>query len=587
MRMAAWYERHAHPRVILTAIVLALYLPSLLQPPFIDDYRNLRLMAEFRDGRRASLDLYRFFTSDAGNQLERAAGRSPWWLSDHLRFAYKRPLTEWMLYGEYLLWGDRVALSRLVGIALYLASVMLLLSLMRMVQPDERLARWAALLFAIASSHAIPVTFVAARCDLLSLMMTLGCVKLGLRHAATGAMPLAVASAGCFIAALLSKEASLPAFVGLFIVAWCARALAPVFDQSAHRRRTNALCAVLGLIAVSYLWMHRSGDNVINVRVVLDPLARPLEYLIEAPQRMFVYLASWLVPANPAIFYYHSSGRGPMKIFMAVGAAALFAVGAVLLRLAPRDRAVLAFAAWPLPFIAILACALPDERLMMLPSIGLCYLAAAWLRAPLPPEGGGRWLLRRLPALLLIVAPVATTSLTIAAVYGLESRAAKDLRAIHADVQAAGAAAPRVFLINACQAIHALWAQDRADKVLGPSAMCIDALCDVPSVDVDVFDTHTLRLRCRRDAFFDTLLGHFALPAGQQVSEGMRFESEEFDVTAREVRDGHPQRFDLRFKRPLNDPGYYFVHIMNDQPPRRWIPQVGTRQSFRAFSDRD
>jgi len=580
-----------------------MYLPTLVLPFFIDDYRNQRLMGEFRAGERPTLDLYRFFTSNTGNAADRAAGYAPWWTSDRLRFEYQRPLTEWSLYAGYRIFPTSPAAQRAIGIAIYLACVLGVLELFRAVGAAERVARWAALIFAVASCHAVPVVFIAARCDLLALLATIGCVLCGLRFGENGRTHWSALCLLCYAAGLLSKEAAFPSCVAFLCAAWAANLKMPESARRDHLGRSAAMFLSLALMAGAWLYWHRSVGDSINVTPVLDPLRRPLEYLREAPLRVLIYFSSWLLPINPAIFFYHSSGRGPLRIYLAVAVVLLLLAAWRLFPALRRDRTARCFALWPLPFLAILACALPDERLMMLPSIGLCYLGAAWLcgssTPPTPRARMDRWA----PPVLFLILPTLTSLATSAVVYGLETRAAQDLRFVTADAQAsvvkAAAASqgtmidatvmqrfntPQIFFVNAAQSIHAIWAQDRADWVLGAGSPAFDLLCDLPDVKIEVIDEYTLRLTRRTDAFFDTLLGNFALPAGTVIQAGQAFASRGFEVTVRAVESGFPTELELRFHAKLADPSYYFCHITNDAPPAHWIPKVGEQRTFTAFA---
>ena len=584
-RLATWYETTASPRLVLTAVVLALFLPTLVVPFFIDDYRNQRLLEEFHAGNRDMPGLYAFFPSAAANAAERAAGRAPWWISDDVRFEYHRPLAEASLYLDYLIWRDSAAGQRLTNVLLYLGSVLLALALFRAMSGDEARARWAALAFAVAACHAIPVLFIAARCDLLALIATLGCMLLGLRFVRAGGWGVAAASAGCYILGLLSKEITWPGFAAFAILAWGVGGRGVGLDDIGRvNRRVIVHSVVLGAVGLAWLILHRLSGDGINSTHVLDPLARPLEYLAEAPQRVLVYAISWLIPVNPALFYYHSSGRVWLLGFVGVGAVALIAAGLRIARASADRRADLAAALWPLPYLAILACALPDDRLMMLPSIGLAYLAAGLIRAA-QGELGGR-LARALPVLVFLVLPACVAPAATAVIYGLETRAAEDQRAMAAEVRASGVQQPCVFLVNAVQAIHAIWAQDRARLAVGPSSPTFDYLCDLPYVDAEVVDAHTLALVARDDAFLSTLLGSFGMPRGTVLRVGERFESTDYSVTVRTVREGRPTRIELRFHERLDSPRYFFFNGTNDAPPARWHPQVGQRRAFNAFMNR-
>lgn len=592
-RLALWYELHPSPRLILTAVVLALYLPTLAIPFFIDDYRNQRLLAEYRAGSRSSLDLYSFFNTPAGNAAERAAGRAPWWVMDDLRFGYKRPLAEASLYLDYRIFGASAPGQRFTNVVLYVASVLLVLALFRAMHVGERRARWAALIFAVASSHAVPLIFVAARCDLLALVGTLGCILLGLQFVRTGSWLWAAASVTCYGAALLSKEVAWAGFTSFLLAALIARQgdwdaeKRPNTDNPAVKRRIAIQFVVLMIVGIGWLIWHRAAGAGINSTHLLDPIARPVEYLTEAPVRVLVYLSSWLIPINPALFYYHSSGRPYLIAYLVVGTICLIAAARFFMRASQAPRRDALFACWPLPFVALLACALPDDRLMILPSIGLAFLSAGLLRAPIHQPGQVRQrVLRMVPLLIFIILPVCTTAVTGAAIRGLETRAAEDLRVMADTARATGEKQPVVFVVNAVQTIHAIWAGDRARQVLGPDAPRIEYLCDLPDVDASVLDAHTLKLTCDDDRFLTTLLGSFGLPRGTIIDEGRTFRANDFTVQVAEATDGRPTALNVRFDEPLNSPRYLFFHGTNDAPPARWHPQVGERRAFPAFVGR-
>lgn len=592
-RLALWYELHPSPRLILMAVVLAIYLPTLAIPFFIDDYRNQRLLAEYHAGQRSALDLYAFFRTPAGNTAERAAGRAPWWVMDDLRFGYRRPLAEASLYLDYCLWGDSAPGQRMTNIVLYAASVLLVLALFRSMRVGERRARWAALIFAVASSHAVPLIFVAARCDLLALVGTLGCVLLGLQFVRTGAWQWAAASLACYGAALLSKEVAWAGFTSFLLAALIARQGDWEVDehQKADSRSTSRRIGIqfvlLAIVGIAWLIWHRTSGEGINSTHLLDPIARPFEYLTEAPVRILVYLCSWLIPINPAVFYYHSSGRPYLFAYLIVGTICLIAAARFFMRNSRTPGRDVLFACWPLPFVALLACALPDDRLMLLPSIGLAYLSAGLLRTPILQPGLQRQrILRIVPLLIFIILPICTTAVTGAAIRGLESRAGEDVRVMADTAKATGEKQPVVFVVNAVQAIHAIWAGDRARQVLGAEAPRIEYLCDLPDVEATVLDAHALRLACADDRFLTTLLGSFGLPRGTVIDQGQSFRANDFSVHVAGASAGRPTLLDLRFDDPLDSPHYLFFHGTNDAPPLRWHPKIGERRAFPAFVER-
>src|SRR5262245_40430241 len=101
--LAARYENARYPRALLAAIVIILYAPSLFGGFMIDDLRSLRVMREFKEGRRDRPGTYEFLIGDESNAAERLAGNYPWWMGDNLKYRHFRPTAAYFLYGQYLL----------------------------------------------------------------------------------------------------------------------------------------------------------------------------------------------------------------------------------------------------------------------------------------------------------------------------------------------------------------------------------------------------------------------------------------------------------------------------------------------------
>ncbi len=585
-RLALWYEEHRRPGWVLAALALVLYGPTLLVPFVVDDYRNLRVMEAYRLGERPRLDLYRFFSADGNGAAQRAAGLTPWWVSDGLRFEYVRPLAEWSLYLDYLIWGGRAAGHRLAAVGLFVAAVWLVLALMRAVQPDEARARWAALLFAVASCHVVTVVFVAARCDLLVTVLSVAALLAAVRFVRGGPVWWLPAVAILYLAALLSKETAAALWVAVpaLCLAAAARRRAPAAG------RTVVVTATMLVVACGWYAWYRAQQTEINVACLLDPLARPGEYMLEAPRRMISALATWLIPFNPALLLYDGSRSWFADVLLLVGAAALLAAAGWLGPRLRHDPAARAAAFWPLPFVALLVCTPPDDRLMMLPMVGLAYLGAAWLR--LPSEG--RRLVRPLPALLFLAVPLVIGRATSAGIFFVERQARMELRAVHddtrstavaprpasADQEGADDGRPCVFFVNTGQLFSAIWAQDRARYFLGDEAPHVAFLCDLPVVEAEPIDERRLRLKSVGQPFLTTLLGGFGLPRGARVERGQRFASREFEVRAVDVKDGRPTTLEITFREPLNHRRYYFYHLNGFGLPRRWRPEPGDARRF-------
>ena len=149
------------PRLaVLLAIVLT--LPSLGNGMFIDDYFH-RARAQGLDLiPRSRLDLFNFCTGKENLRILMELGILPWFASPDLKLAFFRPLTALLHYVDYTVWPTHPALMHAQSIAWYAVVVALVARLCRRLMPP-RAAGLAAVLYAVAATHAIPVGWLANR----------------------------------------------------------------------------------------------------------------------------------------------------------------------------------------------------------------------------------------------------------------------------------------------------------------------------------------------------------------------------------------------------------------------------------------
>ncbi len=592
-RLAAWYERFPYPRLVLSVVVLALYGSSIRMPFFIDDYRNLRLMDEYRAGRRASLDLYRFFTTTEEITAQRNACYLPWWIADNVRAQLMRPVAEYNLYLDYLVWGKNPAGHHAMSLLMYVISVWLLLTLFRTVQSDESRARWATLIYALAASNAITVTFLAARCDLLAVLGGLIAMLAGLRFATAAGgrfVWVPVAALAC-LTALLSKEAATPISVGFGLLWWIARTKIEPSQRRTHDRRAFILLGLLMVVNILWLGIRFAGKYETNATFMLDPVRHPGEYLREAPFRILQYLIAWPMPVNPTIFHQHPTGRVPLILMTSIATAIVAILLLFFRRRYRHDISVWGFAAWAFMFLPVLACTMPDARLLMLPFVGFAYLSAVWICTC---YDAGSWfrrargwlLLRFIPVVLLILFPIPISMVTTRLFIGeLERKAVADLTFIAGEIERspglnAGTQRPAVFIVSIPRGFQNAWPQDRALYALGPNAPTISPLCDLWKVDYEVTGPNTLRLKEVDMPFISTLLGQFGVPGGTIFHIDDQFTVPEFSVKVSGIANGRPTTLDLTFREPLDSPRYFFYYLSGNEPPWRWRPQPGERIRF-------
>ncbi len=580
-RIAAWYERFPYPRLVLTIVFLAIYGIWLIMPFFIDDYRALRNMQEFRQGQRTSMDLYQFFKSAEYNRAQRQANWLPWWVSDDVRAQLLRPVAEWSLYLDYLIFGKGSPVGfHATQFLTFVLSAWMVLSLFRTVQPNEARARWGALLFTMAASNAITVVFISARCDLLAVMFTLIAMLCGLRFARYGELmwvPIALAAT---LLALFSKEASAPLLVGFGLLWLVTRKQLDGWEQAKGDLRAKIQLALLFGTTLVWFVIRFTARFETNSVYMLDPVRRPMDYLRQAPMRILSYFTAWPLPINPAAFYWRESGFTPLLIFTAISLGIALLLVWYFRRRPVGDPSVLGFGIWAIMFLPVVSCTLPDSRLLMLPCIGASYVGACWIRGQYDRSRWlGRFFTRYVPAFLLILLPLPVTFGTLLLFSTLELKAEQDIRAVGTEIaKNTDIKDPHAIIVATPSGVQNSWTQDRAWYLFGDKAPIFILMTDVWDVIYEVTGERTLRMYSVEERFVSTF-SQVGMPTGKQMKEGERFTLPEYEVTLVTCVKGRPTVMDVRFKDPLNSPRYFFYQFV-EGAPERWHPVLAEKIRF-------
>jgi len=564
-RIAVWFEQHRRPALVVAALICLLFAPFVSGGFVIDDHRILRHLEEYDRGLRPNLDLYRFLAGGEENQRLRAEGWYPWWLADEVRYRHLRPVSEAFIYGEYRLFHRNPIGYRIVNLILYSVGCGLLIVLFRRVGGDERIARWGGVIYAVASAHAIPVVFVSAQCDLLALVLGLSAILLAIRYITTSSVMPLIGALVCFGLGMGTKEAVL-ALTTAPLAYWLT-----VRDVRGTGRRSLICTALFGAIGLGFLAFYVRGGFGSNASVMLDPVHAPIDYLVSMPGRVVVLLTTWFVSLNPFLFYFRPEWMVGLYIFGMFGGAGLMLIMRQLWKYHRRQRGVATMALWVLPFLPLLACTVPDDRIMMLPGIGLTYLAAAWLTRP---QTDGSLRIQTWPGVLFISAQMVATIVVagILAWIGQDSRrvlesalAVCDVRPSTATARNGSAASSSqkddvcIFFVNAAQDFQPLFAQDAARALPGGAGVRVTFLTDVPEPEVHRVDDYTLRLSAGGRGMLGRFLGQMGRVRGRPRRIGDEWNAGEFRGRITRMVGEDVREAELVFVRPLNDPHYAFL----------------------------
>ena len=395
-------------------------------------------------------------------------------------------------------------------------------------------------------------------------------------------------------------------------------------------RRAMIATGVLSIVGLAFLAAYVKGGYGSNASVMLDPAGATGDYLANMPGRVVVLLTTWFIPLNPFIFYFRPEWHIGVYVFGVVGAAGLLLLGRMYWRHHRGESTTVAMALWPLPFLPLLACTGPDDRILMLPGVGLAYLAAAWLTRP---QEDGSLRLRRLPLVMFVGSQVAVT-LIVAGVMGTieadtkrvmgSAIAACDLRLAKeenvktskrqnvenesgdAENPAAPIAsrrpqatslespptgiAPRtaplatqdsglksqdsppqwIFFLNAAYDFQPLFAQDALRAMPGGARYHVTFLCDVPNPTVTVVDDHTLRLSADGRGMLGRFLGLMGRERGRSRRIGDTGLSGEFEGRITRKTGEDVREVELYFRESLSSGRYHFLLSTPSGPVRRW-----------------
>lgn len=565
-RFALWYETTRRPGVFLALVVVALYAPSLGDGFILDDHRAMRVLHEYHAGERPSPDVYRFLSGDpARNGAEREAGWYPWWMDEDLKYQHMRPLAERALYGQFLLFGDHPGGYRIVTLVLYAAGVLLVLRLLRVVGSDERVARWGALIFAVAASHAVPVLFISAQGDVIALVCAAAAVVAVDAFISSGAVGGVVLFALSLVIGLGMKEAMLPVAAAPLLVWWLRR------GQAGTARRTAIATALAAIVAIAWFTYYSRGGYGSNTSVMLDPLAATADYLAAAPMRALLLLASWIIPVNPFLFELTPDMMAYQWTYAAVGATVLVLVVMLLVVRHRRQRGVGPMALWAFAFLPILVCTPPDDRVMMLPSVGLAFLGAAWMTWP-RTDGSPR--LRVIPLALFVIFQATTVWTTGRLLSYLESQSRLHLRMMAEAFGRPMTEADRIFVINNRYAFEGLFMQDRFLSQPGAAGRAT-ILSDSGLAGANVIGPHTLRIMHADDSPMLTgFLGRMGTTRDHLRDEGEAMRGCGFGARVVEASDG-VRSVELQFDESLHSDKYRFFAVRSDGMPEVWNPDSG------------
>ncbi len=352
--------------LVLAAVSLALYADALRNGFITDDTLQLQSNPFVRSYRY----IPRLFTTNV------------WSFVRHTLNNYYRPLQMLVYMGEYYLFGFRPWPFHLVNLLLNVAAVFAAYFLVRALA-DEKLALWAALLFAFQPIHVEVVVWIAALPELLCALCYFTAMRF-YHRARTGLHPArnhGFATA-IFFVGLFSKETMLvfPAVLLAYEFFYRRESLRAIC--LGFRRLLPYLCALGIYIAIRI--------RVLGSFAPASAHFTHRQIFLTAPVLLCQYIFKLLWPINMN-YYYDFTPQNTLGWKFIASVAMISALAIAMFRMR-KSQPLVAFAlAW---FFIIIAPVLSvsnvsnnvssnvfAERYLYIPSLGFCILGGwAWLR---------------------------------------------------------------------------------------------------------------------------------------------------------------------------------------------------------------
>ena len=362
----------AHPRVLWVVVLWALILaaPTLGTGLFGDDYPQAEFLTASREGTTSARWWDMFVFADGVHDEElRARGRLPWWTDPELRVAFFRPLTVVTHQLDHRLWPERLWAMHLHSMLWYALACGLAWVVARRLSTSKTAAGVAALVYASAFGHLVPVGWLAHRNALVVTVFALLAILAHDHWRRDGSGWAGVLAPAALSLALLSGEA------GIVTVAFLL-AYAVTFDSAPWVRRVLALAPSVLVVIGWRVLLVTLGYGVVGSGAYVDPLGDVQGFLAAFPARygtlLMLSVSPPFLPEAPPVLWWAATlimlGACLVFVVRVPNRAARFGVLSVVLGVVPMTASV------------------PFERLLALTSFGVALvwgeLIDGWLLTP-------------------------------------------------------------------------------------------------------------------------------------------------------------------------------------------------------------
>jgi hypothetical protein len=526
----------AHPRMLWVVVLWACLLaaPTLGVGLVGDDLPQAEFLTASREGTTPARWWDMFVLVDGAGEQP-----LPWWSDPELRVAFFRPLSVVTHQLDHRLWPNHLWAMHLHSVLWYALACGLVWAVARRFCTTPTAAGIAALVYASAFGHLVPVGWLAHRNALVVTVFSLLCILAHDRWRRDGDALAGALAPVALLSSLLAGEA------GIVTIAFLL-AHAIVFDSAPWLRRVWALAPSV-MIVIGWRVLHGAlGYGVVGSGAYVDPLGDVQGFLAVFPQRYGSLLALSVsppfLPEAPPVLWWAATAFLLVAFVLFVvripSRAARFGALAVLLGLVPLTSSV------------------PFERLLATTSVGVALVWGELLDAWLSSAARGR----RLVALAVVVVHLVVSPAAFvwrgAWLGELHGNAIPDETWLYDE-----ALSNEAFERQTAVVVHTpnylgidhLPRSRRSRGLPNPAALWVlHAGAEPPQVTR--IDAHTIELRSPHGWPGDPITEFWRSPSWRPFVVGEQIATEDFVATIQAVHDGRATQVRFRFHAPLEDP---------------------------------
>jgi hypothetical protein len=559
-----------------------IWAPTLECDLVDDDYALIGAVAGSPTGALAApFELYRFQAADPRVSQDMVrTGQLPWWTHPEARFQFWRPLTSLILTVEYHCFGRRSAAYNVHSLVWY---ALLIWGSSRLFARLDRsrltrgnagpFAALALVAFSVSETHLLGVTFISARHILIAANLGVFALLSHIRWRDEGWKPGRPLSLLALVLALMAGEVGLQSVIFL--------ACFELFGaKQPLRERLRVLTPVFALVAVylvGYIALRRGVSGIYGYG---KPFENPGLFLQQAPERFFGYAVRLATGSSRALV--PAALRGP-RLALVFGLATLL-LGALAAHAIAKSgtidrRRVSSLVIASLVALGPSLAALPDERTLMLPSLGIAAaVAALTIHAWHHARGGNARasyfrVAMGLAGIFVVVAHVGAPLVRVPRRVWQRNRYAQ-VQAGMIDRTDMRRFPESVLVVSAEPELPGLWMLPAWRLRTG----------ETPSVrswtTLALSGSHHRLTRTAMDAFELSLEAGGTLETDRDTkrypfSTGDTVDVERYSVRVLEVLDGAPSRIEVRFHQPLDEGHVALLHFAESRFVRLQLPVVG------------